>query len=164
VLAAGHGNHALGQLVGLDVPLRAEKGQILVTERIGPFLPMPVHVIRQTDEGSVMMGDSHEDTGFSTRSTRPVMAEIARNAIRCFPVLATLRVVRSWGAVRVLSPDGYPIYQQSPMLPGVFSLNCHSGVTLAGAHALALAPMISAGQLAPEFDVFSARRFHGQTH
>lgn len=164
VLAAGHGNHALGPLVGLDIPLRPEKGQILVTERVAPFLSMPTHVVRQTEEGSLLMGDSHEDTGFSTLSTTPVMSQIASRAARFFPLLKNLRVIRSWGAVRVLSPDGYPIYQQSETHPGVFSVNCHSGVTLAGAHAMLLAPMISAGQLAPEFDVFSARRFHGQTH
>ncbi|RKF14161.1 FAD-binding oxidoreductase [Roseovarius spongiae] len=164
VLAAGHGNSALAPQLDLDIPLRPEKGQILVTERAAPLLTMPTHLLRQTDEGTIMMGDSHEDTGYSTRSGSPVMSQIARNAIRCFPALANLRLVRSWAAVRILTPDGAPIYQQSDAHPGVFSLNCHSGVTLAGAHALALAPMIAAGALAPEMAAFSAGRFHGQTH
>jgi hypothetical protein len=30
-----------------------------------------------------------------------------------FPALAPLRVVRTWAALRVMSPDGYPIYEQS---------------------------------------------------
>jgi hypothetical protein len=38
----------------------------------------------------------------------------------------------------------------------------YSGVTLAGAHALALAPAILAGALPPSFDSFSPRRFHAQ--
>ncbi len=163
VLAAGHGNTALAPQLGLDIPLRPEKGQILVTERAAPLLPMPTHLLRQTDEGTVMMGDSHEDTGYSTRSTAPVIAQIARNAVRCFPALEKLRIVRTWAAVRILTPDGAPIYQQSQTHPGVFSVNCHSGVTLAGAHALALAPMIAEGQLAPEMAAFSPERFHGQT-
>lgn len=165
VLAAGHGNTWLGPSLGLDIPLRPEKGQILVTERARPMLPMPTHVLRQTAEGTIMIGDSHEDTGYSTDSTTSVMADIARHAVRCFPALAGLRIVRSWGAVRVLSPDGYPIYQQSEAHPGAFSVNCHSGVTLAGVHALALAPMIARGRLDPEHNVFSARRFaHATTH
>lgn len=159
VLAAGHGNSRLGPMLGLDVPLRPEKGQILVTERTAPLLPMPTHILRQTAEGTVMIGDSHEDTGFSDESTSRVMSGMAANALRVLPALAGLRVVRSWGAVRVLSPDGFPIYQQSASRPGAFSINCHSGVTLAAAHAVALAPMISAGQLDPDMDVFSARRF-----
>lgn len=159
VLAAGHGNSRLGPEVGLDIPLRPEKGQILVTEKAHRFLPMPTHLIRQTDEGSVMFGDSHEDTGYSDQSLSGVMSDIAGFAMRCFPHLGTLRIVRSWGAVRVLSPDGFPIYQESETHPGVFSVNCHSGVTLAAAHALELAPMIARGALAPAVDVFSARRF-----
>ena len=164
VLAAGHGNSRLAPQLDLDIPLRPEKGQILVTERAAPLLSLPTHLLRQTNEGTVMMGDSHEDTGYCTRSGTPVMSQIARKAIRCFPSLAGLRIVRSWAAVRILTPDGAPIYQQSQTHPGVFSLNCHSGVTLAGAHALALAPMIASGELAPEMAAFSSGRFHGQTN
>ncbi|WP_108262544.1 NAD(P)/FAD-dependent oxidoreductase [Mangrovicoccus ximenensis] len=164
VLAAGHGNTRLAPMVGLDMPIRPEKGQILVTERCRPFLPMPTHVVRQTAEGSIMMGDSHENEGYSTRSTSPPMAQIARNAVRCFPHLARLKILRSWAAVRILSPDGGPVYEESAEMPGAFTVNCHSGVTLAGAHAMALAPMIARGALDPEIDIFSTRRFHGAAH
>ena len=39
-------------------------------------------------------------------------------------------------ALRVMSPDGLPIYEQSPTAPGAFLITCHSGVTLAAVHAL----------------------------
>jgi glycine/D-amino acid oxidase-like deaminating enzyme len=58
-----------------------------------------------------------------------------------------------------MSPDGHPIYEQSEKFPGAFSATCHSGVTLAGAHALALAPAIVAGALPDSFDAFASRRF-----
>lgn len=163
VLAAGHGNRWLAPMANLDLPLVPEKGQILVTERVKPLMPMPTHLLRQTGEGTIMMGDSHEDTGYSTRSRSTVMHDLAAHAMRCFPALARLRVVRSWGAVRILTPDGCPIYQQSETHPGVFSVNCHSGVTLAGAHALALAPQIAEGALRPEFEAFHSRRFANGT-
>jgi glycine/D-amino acid oxidase-like deaminating enzyme len=159
VLAAGHGNTWLAPSLGLDVPLIPEKGQILVTERATPLMPMPTHLLRQTAEGTIMIGDSHEDTGYSTDSSTPVIAQIAHNAQRCFPALGQLRVVRSWGAVRILSPDGFPIYQESESHRGAYSINCHSGVTLAAAHALKLAPVLAQGQLSPDFDVFHSRRF-----
>lgn len=159
VMAAGHGNTRLGPMLGMDVPIHPEKGQILVTERAAPLLPLPTHVLRQTNEGTIMIGDSHEDTGYSTASTSPVMAQMAAYAVRCFPALAKLRVVRSWGAVRVLSKDGFPVYQQSAETPGAFAINCHSGVTLAAAHAGPLAAAIAGPGLGPEFDAFSPRRF-----
>ena len=59
--------------------------------------------------------------------------------------------MRVWAALRVMSPDGFPIYEQSTRYPGAFAATCHSGVTLAGAHALALAPAILAGELPERF-------------
>ena len=59
-----------------------------------------------------------------------------------------------------MSPDGFPIYQQSERYPGAFAATCHSGVTLAGAHALALAPAILSGALPDSFAAFSPDRFH----
>ena len=58
-----------------------------------------------------------------------------------------------------MAPDGLPIYDQSERFPGAFTANCHSGVTLAGAHARLLAPMIARGALDPVLDPFSAKRF-----
>jgi glycine/D-amino acid oxidase-like deaminating enzyme len=76
-----------------------------------------------------------------------------------FPWLRELQIVRAWAALRVMPPDGLPIYDQSERFPGAFSANCHSGVTLAAAHANLFAPMVAAGTLDPSLDLFSARRF-----
>jgi hydrogen cyanide synthase HcnC len=58
-----------------------------------------------------------------------------------------------------MAPDGFPIYDQSARYPGAFAATCHSGVTLAGAHALALAPAILAGELPDSLAAFAAARF-----
>src|SRR5918993_4337006 len=57
VLAAGIGNARLAPMVGLQAPVRPQRGQVLVTERCAPFLLHPLVTLRQTDEGSVMIGD-----------------------------------------------------------------------------------------------------------
>ncbi len=163
VLASGLGNADLAPLVGLSAPVRPERGQILVTERTREVLTLPTHVVRQTEEGALLLGDSKEDMGFDTLSQTPaVMRAIAQRAVRTFPWIAELNVVRAWAALRVMSPDGKPIYDASERCPGAYLANCHSGVTLAGAHASLLAPMIAAGALAPEMSPFGARRFDVQ--
>jgi glycine/D-amino acid oxidase-like deaminating enzyme len=159
VLAAGLGNAGLAPLFGLSAPVRPQRGQILVTERVRRLLPMPTTTIRQTVEGGIMLGDSQEDVGFDTGQNPAVMRAIARRAALSFPWLAEVQIVRAWAALRVMPPDGLPIYDQSERCPGAFSANCHSGVTLAAAHARALAPMIAKGALDPMLDPFSARRF-----
>ena len=61
VLAAGNANQTLAPMVGLSAPMGPTRGQIVVTERTMPFLPHPLTTIRQTDEGTVMIGDSKEE-------------------------------------------------------------------------------------------------------
>ena len=69
--------------------------------------------------------------------TTPVVATMADRAVRMFPLLAGLNVVRTWSALRVMSPgrlsDLRPVDDR---IPGAFLATCHSGVTLAANHAL----------------------------
>jgi glycine/D-amino acid oxidase-like deaminating enzyme len=159
VLAAGIGNARLAPMVGLHAPVRPQRGQILVTEKTAPFLAHPLVTVRQTDEGGIMMGDSAEEAGLAARIGLGVLSVMADRAVRMFPRIASLNVVRTWAALRVMSQDGFPIYDQSDAAPGAFVATCHSGVTLAAVHAGTLAPMIARGALDPSLSPFSARRF-----
>lgn len=162
-LAAGNANMRLAPMVGLEAPMRPERGQIVVTERLRPFLNHPVVTLRQTDEGTVMIGDSKEESVDPSGLTIGVSATEAERAVRQFPLLANVNVVRTWSAIRVMTQDGFPIYDESQTHPGAFTVCCHSGVTLAANHALTVAPMIARGALdASLVAPFSARRFHVQ--
>ena len=163
VLAAGIGNARLGPMVGLDVPVRPQRGQLIVTERTAPFLHYPISTVRQTDEGGVMLGDSQEEAGLDPTVSTPVIAVLADRAQQMFPRLAALNVVRTWAALRVMTQDGFPIYDQSTEFPGAFVFTCHSGVTLAANHALVLPACIIDGNLPAEtYQAFSSGRFHVQ--
>lgn len=162
-LAAGNANMRLAPMVGLEAPMRPERGQIVVTERLRPFLNYPVVTLRQTDEGTVMIGDSKEESTDPTGLTLGVSATEVERAVRQFPLLANVNVVRTWSAIRVMTQDGFPIYDESESHPGAFVLCCHSGVTLCANHALIVAPMIARGALDKSLVApFSARRFHVQ--
>lgn len=164
VLTAGNANMRLAPMVGLDAPMKPNcRGQIVVTERVEPFMRYPVTTVRQTDEGTVMIGDSYEDSTDDMGLNFAINSVMADRARRMFPMLANVNVVRSWSCIRVMTQDGFPIYQQSESCPGAFVVCCHSGVTLAAVHAYALAPMIARGELdAREVCAFSAKRFHVQ--
>jgi glycine/D-amino acid oxidase-like deaminating enzyme len=163
VIAAGLGSRDLAPMVGLHMPVSPLQGQIIVTERMRTLLDYPTHVLRQTDEGTVMLGDSQEDVGFDTTTKVEVLKKIADRNTRIFPALKDASIIRMWAALRVMSPDGFPIYEQSERFPGAFAATCHSGVTLAGAHALALAPAILAGVLPDDLSAFASTRFKKTT-
>lgn len=159
VLAAGHGIPALAGPIGLPAPIRAERGQILVTERFRPFLRLPGSGIRQTADGTLLIGSSKENTGFDDSTTVAVGGRMAARAIRILPELAGARLNRTWGGIRVLTPDHHPVYAESERCPGAFVAICHSGVTLAAAHATEFAAAIAQGRLGESFHAFHPRRF-----
>lgn len=159
VLAAGLGNARLAPMVGLAAPVTPNKGHIIVLERMKPFLSVPLETIRQTDEGTVLIGDAQQARGFDDALDPAVLAAMAARAVRVFPHLRGVRVNRTWAALRVMSPDGFPIYAQSAAHPGAFLATCHSGVTLAAAHAFDLAAAIADGRLPVACGPFSSRRF-----
>jgi glycine/D-amino acid oxidase-like deaminating enzyme len=162
VIAAGLGSRELAPMVGLHMPVSPLQGQIIVTERVRPLIDYPTHLLRQTEECTVMLGDSQEDVGFDITTRIAVLKKIADRNTRIFPALKDASIIRMWAALRVMSPDGLPIYEQSVRFPGAFAATCHSGVTLAGAHALALAPAILDGALPRSLAAFGGGRF-GQT-
>jgi glycine/D-amino acid oxidase-like deaminating enzyme len=159
VLAAGLGNRALAPMVGLHAPVIPNRGQVLVGERTGHFLDYPTTHIRQTDEGTIQLGESMEEAGLDDTTTTPILSMIAARAARSFPVLKDLQLVRVWSALRVMSPDGSPIYAESPSHPGAFVATCHSGVTLCAAHFFQIAPWVAGGPRPDGTDAFSDRRF-----
>lgn len=159
VIAAGLGSQALARQVGLEIPVRPQRGQVLVTERLAPFLPLPASGLRQTGEGTVMIGATQEETGYDVSTTAEAAAKLSRKTVRIVPALADVALVRQWAGLRIMTPDSYPIYAQSPSHPGAFVALCHSGVTLAAVHAAQLAEAVMAGTLPVSLDPFHQRRF-----
>jgi glycine/D-amino acid oxidase-like deaminating enzyme len=159
VLAAGLGNARLAPMVGLDAPIFPQRGQLMITEKLDRFIDFPTDTVRQTDEGGIMIGSSKEYVGLDTSTTSSALSNLASVAVRMFPALARARIVRAWAALRVMTADECPIYDQSESCHGAYLVACHYGVTLAAVHALVLAQRIGTDDLAGRFKAFGARRF-----
>jgi glycine/D-amino acid oxidase-like deaminating enzyme len=157
VLAAGLGNLGLAKWLGVALPIKPMRGQILVTERHDPILRAPSEHVRQTMDGTFLLGGSWEDVGYDTSTTVEVTRDIAARAVRYFPFLDKVRLVRSWSALRILAPDNAPIYDE--IAPGAFLVTCHSGVSLAAIHAGKVAGWIAEGALPDEAAAFALSRF-----
>lgn len=160
VLAAGLGVSELARKVGLEVPMRPERGQIIVTQRTQSLFPLPMNGFRQTQEGSILLGYSKEEVGLNDRTATPVTARIANNALRAFPQLAALRVVRTWAGLRTQSPDTYPVYAASKECPGAYALSSHSGITLTAAHASVIPDWVMGGETPQCMRAFGTERFN----
>lgn len=163
VVACGLGIPSLAPMVGLDAPVRPVRGQMIVTERLAPMLPIPGSGVRQIEEGVVQIGTTTEDGERDPVTQVADLARMAARAAEVVPALAEARIVRSWAGIRPMTPDGCPIYQQSPTQPGAFVAVCHSGVTLCAVHAGPLAEGILAGTLPADVADLHPDRFHADT-
>ncbi|TKZ20498.1 FAD-binding oxidoreductase [Shimia litoralis] len=159
VLAAGLGAATLAERLGFQTRVRPQRGELLITEKLSERLPFLSSTIRQTDEGGLQIGGTKADAGYDDSETLDVMAGLAQHAVTVLPTLHDLRVVRAWGALRVMSPDGHPVYARSSTLPGAYLVTCHSGVTLAPFHGGALAQWIDDTTDAPNLGAFDEDRF-----
>jgi glycine/D-amino acid oxidase-like deaminating enzyme len=158
VLAAGLGSVTLARPLGLRAELRPQRGQVLITEKCAPLLRRPAAAIRQVNEGGIQIGSSQEEVGFDDRTTTEVAAGMAARAIAVLPALRDVRILRHWAALRVMTPDGKPVYQQSPTHPGAYLVTCHSGITLSAAHARLLPLWLEELPDAPDLEAFSEQR------
>lgn len=160
VLSAGLGAAMLGSKLGFRAPVRPQRGQVLITEKLPKgLIRRPALIARQVDEGGIQIGATHEEVGLDDAVTPAGLASLAAEAVAAYPILARAQLVRSWGALRVLTPDGLPIYQESHDMPGAFLVTCHSGITLAAAHARHLPDWLEKTATAPDLEVFREDRF-----
>jgi len=142
VIAAGHGSIRLLAPLGEKLHIYPQRGQLMVTQRHKRVLKVPMLSVRQTPDGTFVIGLSTEDTAFDTRVTPEAMQSQATNAIQLFPMLAKVNWVRAWGAIRVMTPDGAPIYSKVPGYDNITVVALHSAVTLAPLAVNIVAPWI----------------------
>ncbi|MEQ9694980.1 FAD-dependent oxidoreductase [Shimia sp. SDUM112013] len=159
VLCAGLGAAALGERLGFRATVRPQRGELLITEKLETRLPFLSSTLRQVDEGGIQIGGTKSDGGLDDREAIEKMRFLARHAVAVWPALKDVNVVRSWGALRVMTEDGYPVYARAPDGSEAYLVTCHSGVTLAPLHATLLADWINQTSAAPDLEAFSDARF-----
>ncbi len=163
VLAAGLGALELGAKLGFKTLIRPQQGQILITEKLPPFLHYASATLRQVNEGGVQIGASEAEIGHDDSEDIATIAQLARHAVDVFPHLAGVKLVRSWAALRIMSPDGLPIYEHSPSYLGASFVTCHSGITLSSVHARLLPDWVAKKEIGVDLAPFSERRFDVST-
>jgi len=160
IVAAGLGTEALARDIGCTVPLQPIQGQLMITEKTTPLFEVPTLHARQMPSGGVLLGLSHDDRGLDATTDPETLRNVAARCVAALPFLARLNVVRAWAALRIMTPDGWPVYAMSTRAPGGFAVASHSGVTLAAAHATDLADALIAGTLPDSLGPLRDDRFH----
>lgn len=146
VVALGPWTGPAGAWLGLDLPVRPLKGQIVRVRLPGP--PLPFYLTHEGNycatkpDGLLWCGTTEEDVGFDERPTPDARDAILTGLARVLPALAEAEIVQQTACLRPLSGDGYPILGLHPDLEGVVL------ATGAGRKGILLGPLM--GRLACE--------------
>jgi D-hydroxyproline dehydrogenase subunit beta len=146
VNAAGPWAGQLGDRLGVPLPVQPRQGLILVTAPLPPMVRHKVYdadyvaavlsgeaalqtstVVESTAAGPILIGSSRQRVGFSDRIDPAILREIAGKAIRLFPALRSVPLMRAYGGLRPYLPDHLPVIGPDPRAPGVWHATGHEG-------------------------------------
>lgn len=136
VNASGARSGDVSRMLGVELPNRAVRREVLVTEPKRPFMRGAVVFytpqegwFNQTLRGEFVAGvvDTDEPLGFNEGSSLQFLARTARVMTAKAPRLASLRVIRQWAGCYDWTPDKRPIVGFNAARPGLYQLNGWSG-------------------------------------
>ncbi|MEI3893548.1 MULTISPECIES: FAD-binding oxidoreductase [Bacillus] len=153
VNAAGVWAPKIGKMLDVNIPIEPRKGHIIVasrqehvgcrkvmefgyliskfggkrkvdalTEKYGVAL-----VFEPTESQNFLIGSSREFVGFHTRINNEVIKCIANRAIRFYPKMADMMVIRSYAGLRPWTEDHLPIISRVEHIPNYFIAAGHEG-------------------------------------
>ncbi|MFT2817289.1 NAD(P)/FAD-dependent oxidoreductase [Leifsonia sp. A12D58] len=146
IVAAGPWSAEVAALLGVHLPVRPRRGEVLVTSRMRHRIFHKVYdadyvgavgsddsalqtssVVESTGAGTVLIGSSRQQVGFDGRLRVDALHEIAGKAMRLFPFLADAAIMRSYGGFRPFMPDHLPVIGEDPRMPGLWHATGHEG-------------------------------------
>ncbi|PEJ97446.1 NAD(P)/FAD-dependent oxidoreductase [Bacillus wiedmannii] len=153
VNAAGVWAPKIGEMLDVNIPIEPRKGHIIVasrqqhvgcrkvmefgyliskfggkrkvdalTEKYGVAL-----VFEPTESQNFLIGSSREFVGFHTKINNEVIKCIANRAIRFYPKMADMMVIRSYAGLRPWTEDHLPIISRVQHIPNYFIAAGHEG-------------------------------------
>jgi sarcosine oxidase subunit beta len=135
VNAAGPSAGLVGQMAGMDVPVKPYRRQIFTTLPVPEFSSEPPLMIdyhrnwyfRGELGGCLFSGPKDEESTFNTNVDWEHVAESVERAVGRVPILAEAEIHRGWAGLYEISPDNNAILGAVPDLPGFFVAGGHSG-------------------------------------
>ncbi|MFB7643240.1 NAD(P)/FAD-dependent oxidoreductase [Streptomyces sp. NPDC056084] len=180
VNAAGTWGGELARLAGVLLPVLPRRGFVLVTEPLPRVVRHKVYaadyvadvasdsaalqtspVVEGTPAGPVLIGASRERVGFDRTLSVPALRRLAAGATALFPVLAGVRVIRTYAGFRPYLPDHLPAIGADPRVPGLLHACGHegAGIGLAPVTGRIIAECLVGGQPPLDISPFDPARF-----
>ncbi len=107
-------------MAGMRLPIESHVLQAFVTEGLKPVINHVVSYgmghfyISQSDKGGLVFGgDIDMYSSYASRGNLPMVEHVMEAGMTLMPMLARARVLRSWGGIMDMTPDGSPIIDKT---------------------------------------------------
>jgi glycine/D-amino acid oxidase-like deaminating enzyme len=138
-----------------DLPIRAKKGHLAITDRYPGFVRHQLvelgyiknaHAtdgdsvafnVQPRGTGQVLIGSSRQFDAPSDACDHGILSRMLHRAFAYLPTLAQLSCLRVWTGFRAATPDGLPLIGPHPDRPGLWLATGHEGLGITTAPATA---------------------------
>ncbi len=119
MVAAGRSGQ-VAAMAGMRLPIESHVLQAFVTEGLKPCIDHVVtfgmghFYISQSDKGGLVFGgDLDFYASYAARGNLPTVESVMEAGMALMPMIGKARVLRSWGGIMDMSPDGSPIIDRT---------------------------------------------------
>ena len=116
-------------MAGMRLPIESHVLQAFVTEGLKPIIDhvisfgMGHFYISQSDKGGLVFGgDLDFYASYASRGNLPMKEHVMEAGMTLMPMIGEAKVLRSWGGIMDMTPDGSPIIDKSH-IDGLY-INC----------------------------------------
>ena len=153
IVVAGRSGQ-VAAMAGLRLPIESHILQAFVTEGLKPCIDQVItfgmghFYISQSDKGGLVFGgDLDMYASYAQRGNLPLVEHVMEAGMTLMPMIGKAKVLRSWGGIMDMTPDGSPIIDKTPV-DGLFIDCgwCYGGFKAVPASGFALAHLMATGQ------------------
>ncbi len=187
IITAGAWSAEVATLAGIDIPIQPRKGQLAVTEPLAHFMTATVQCARyniikfrpesikdsavlrlgaslsieQLKDGALIIGGTREFADYDGDNTFEAVSVMVERAVRFFPHLKDVSIVRFFAGFRPFTPDGLPLLGRLNRYDNLFIAAGHEGdgIALAPITGRLLSEIICDGESSYNIDDFDPNRF-----
>ena len=116
-------------MAGMRLPIESHVLQAFVSEGLKPLIPGVItfgaghFYCSQSDKGGLVFGgDIDGYNSYAQRGNLPLLEHVFEAGMALMPMIGKAKVLRSWGGIMDMSPDGSPIIDKTSV-DGLF-INC----------------------------------------
>ncbi len=166
IVVAGRSSQ-VAAMAGMRLPIESHVLQAFVTEGLKPCIDhvisfgMGHFYISQSDKGGLVFGgDLDMYASYAARGNLPMVEHVAEAGMTLMPMIGKARMLRRWGGIMDMTPDGSPIIDKTH-IEGLY-LNagwCYGGFKAVPASGNCFAHLVATGTAHAAAQGFRLDRF-----